>query len=121
MTKHRKLRIALFFGGTSQEREVSLLSGKNVASNLDKHKYEVVPVEIATDGKWLTSSDAIKEIAAKSETKLLSDTQGIVPTEKNPETGIPASAVSRTALLIWESVSPFGICFKTCGSPDSTP
>lgn len=88
MTKHRKLRIALFFGGTSQEREVSLLSGKNVASNLDKHKYEVVPVEIATDGKWLTSSDAIKEIAAKSETKLLSDTQGIVPTEKNPETGI---------------------------------
>ncbi len=84
----KKLRIALFFGGTSQEREVSLVSGKNVAANLDKNKYEVVPVEISTDGKWLTNSEAIKEIAATAETKLIADSKDIMPSDKNPETGI---------------------------------
>ncbi|MBX4191572.1 MAG: D-alanine--D-alanine ligase [Candidatus Doudnabacteria bacterium] len=50
MTK--KLRIALFFGGTSKEREVSLISGKSVAEKLDPEKYDVTPVEVKVDGSW---------------------------------------------------------------------
>jgi len=38
-------------GGKSDEREVSLLSGKSVATALDKEKYEAVPIEISADGK----------------------------------------------------------------------
>ncbi|OGE87698.1 MAG: hypothetical protein A3J07_03225 [Candidatus Doudnabacteria bacterium RIFCSPLOWO2_02_FULL_49_13] len=84
----RKLRVALFFGGTSREREVSLLSGKVVAEHLDKNKYEVVPVEIALDGQWLTSSETIKQIVDKAGAKPVADNKEIVPVEKNPQSGI---------------------------------
>ncbi len=81
----QKLRVALFFGGTSKEREVSLLSGKNVAASLDKQKYEVIPIEIATNGKWLTNSDAIKEIQAKNEITTMADEKSIVPSAVDPQ------------------------------------
>jgi D-alanine-D-alanine ligase len=46
------LRIALIYGGTSEERKVSLESAKNVTKILEK-KYELIPMEVAKDGKWL--------------------------------------------------------------------
>jgi len=49
----KKLRVALIFGGTSEEREVSINSSKVVAANLNLKKYDVIPVEVAKDGKWL--------------------------------------------------------------------
>lgn len=33
-------------GGESGEREVSLMSGKEIIKNLDKNKYEVVAIEL---------------------------------------------------------------------------
>ena len=43
-------RIAVLMGGTSSEREVSLLSGKNVAEALASlGKYEVIPVDVTDD------------------------------------------------------------------------
>ncbi|HEY2934500.1 MAG TPA: D-alanine--D-alanine ligase [Acidobacteriota bacterium] len=58
----RKLRVALFMGGQSEEREVSLNTGKMIARHLDKMKYEVLPLEIARDGRWLLDSAALREI-----------------------------------------------------------
>ena len=43
-------RIAVLMGGTSSEREVSLMSGKNVAEALASlGKYEVIPVDVKDD------------------------------------------------------------------------
>lgn len=46
----KKLRVAVVMGGESSEREISLISGKNVVENLSRGKYEVeaiiVPEEI---------------------------------------------------------------------------
>ena len=43
-------RIAVLMGGTSSEREVSLMSGKNVAEALASlGKYEVIPVDVKND------------------------------------------------------------------------
>lgn len=39
-----KLRVGVLMGGTSSEREVSLMSGREVVKNLDKNKYEVVEI-----------------------------------------------------------------------------
>lgn len=38
-------------GGKSSEHDISLISGKEVVSNLDSKKYDVLPVVIAKDGK----------------------------------------------------------------------
>ncbi|MFR9297235.1 MAG: D-alanine--D-alanine ligase, partial [Aedoeadaptatus pacaensis] len=45
--------IAVFFGGRSVEHEVSVITGMQVIENLDKSKYEAVPVYITKDGKFL--------------------------------------------------------------------
>src|ERR1700730_4243931 len=49
----KKLRVAVLFGGKSAEHEVSLQSARNVIEALDKDKYDVVPIGIDKDGRWL--------------------------------------------------------------------
>src|SRR6267154_2176818 len=53
-----KLRVGILFGGRSGEHEVSLLSAASVLNAIDKDKYEVVPIGITKDGRWLTAGDA---------------------------------------------------------------
>ncbi|MDD5476309.1 MAG: D-alanine--D-alanine ligase [Syntrophales bacterium] len=45
-----KLRVGIIFGGMSSEREVSLNSGRNVYDNLDRDRYEAVPLFMDGDG-----------------------------------------------------------------------
>ncbi len=54
----KKLRVGVLFGGRSGEHEVSLLSAASVLEALDKSKYEVVPIGITREGRWLTSAHA---------------------------------------------------------------
>ncbi|HEY1660526.1 MAG TPA: D-alanine--D-alanine ligase family protein [Candidatus Sulfotelmatobacter sp.] len=54
----QKIRVGILFGGRSGEHEVSLLSAASVLQAIDKDKYEVVPIGITKDGKWLTAADA---------------------------------------------------------------
>jgi D-alanine-D-alanine ligase len=53
-----KLRVGILFGGRSGEHEVSLLSAASVLQAIDKDKYEVVPIGITKDGRWLTAEHA---------------------------------------------------------------
>ena len=54
----KSLRVGILFGGRSGEHEVSLLSAASVLRAIDKDKYEVVPIGITKDGRWLTADDA---------------------------------------------------------------
>ncbi|MGA2377022.1 MAG: D-alanine--D-alanine ligase [Candidatus Sulfotelmatobacter sp.] len=54
----KKLRVGILFGGRSGEHEVSLLSAASVLNAIDKDKYEVVPIGITKDGRWLTAEHA---------------------------------------------------------------
>lgn len=49
-----KTRVAIICGGISNEREVSLKSGRQIMENLDPIKYEPSMVEISADGHWLS-------------------------------------------------------------------
>jgi D-alanine-D-alanine ligase len=53
-----KIRVGVIFGGRSGEHEVSLKSAKSVIDALDPERYEVVPVGITKEGRWLMSGDA---------------------------------------------------------------
>jgi len=54
----KKLKVGILFGGRSGEHEVSLLSAASLLQAIDKDKYEVVPIGITKDGRWLTADDA---------------------------------------------------------------
>ena len=54
----KKLRVGILFGGRSGEHEVSLLSAASVLHAINKDKYDVVPIGITKDGRWLTAEHA---------------------------------------------------------------
>ncbi|HUN89864.1 MAG TPA: D-alanine--D-alanine ligase family protein [Terriglobales bacterium] len=53
-----KIRVGVLFGGRSGEHEVSLLSAASVLKYIDAKKYDVVPIGITKDGRWLTATHA---------------------------------------------------------------
>ena len=54
----RKLRVGILFGGRSGEHEVSLLSAASILKAIDRRKFDVVPIGITKDGRWLGAGDA---------------------------------------------------------------
>jgi D-alanine-D-alanine ligase len=58
MESARKIRVAVVFGGRSAEHAVSCASAGLILGGIDRNHYEVVPIGIARDGRWvLTSGD----------------------------------------------------------------
>ena len=49
-----KIRVGVFFGGMSVEHEVSVISALQAVNNIDKDKYQVIPVYIAKSGEMYT-------------------------------------------------------------------
>ena len=62
----RKLRVGVIFGGRSGEHEVSLVSAASIMHALDREKYDVVPIGITPDGRWISSSQAHAMLTAKT-------------------------------------------------------
>ncbi len=52
----RRTRVAVVFGGRSSEHGVSCLTAADVIAALDPERYDVVPVGIGTDGRWVLES-----------------------------------------------------------------
>lgn len=60
-----RIKVGVVFGGRSAEHEVSLVSAASVMEALDKTKYEVLPIAITPEGRWLASGDALKLLKQK--------------------------------------------------------
>ena len=54
----KKLRVGILFGGRSGEHEVSLLSAASVLKAIDRDKFDVAPIGITKEGRWLAAADA---------------------------------------------------------------
>lgn len=48
----KKLRVAVIHGGRSGEHEISLRSAESILRELDRTRYDVVPLLIDKDGRW---------------------------------------------------------------------
>ncbi|MGH9436035.1 MAG: D-alanine--D-alanine ligase family protein, partial [Terriglobia bacterium] len=49
----KKLRLGIIFGGRSGEHDVSLESAASVLRAIDRSKYDVVPIGITREGRWV--------------------------------------------------------------------
>ncbi len=54
-----KTRVGVIFGGRSGEHEISIRSARTVIENIDSDKYEVVPIAIMDDGRWLDAEQSL--------------------------------------------------------------
>ena len=61
-----RVRVAVLFGGQSAEHDVSLRSAQTVIGALDPDRYEVIPVGVTREGRWLTGGDPLRQLAAAS-------------------------------------------------------
>src|SRR5437868_5019617 len=82
----KKLRVGVLFGGRSGEHEVSLLSAASVLKAIDPKKYDVVPIGITKQGRWVTASTAeqllrgeIREASAETQPLRAGDPQATEP------------------------------------------
>ena len=66
-----KIRVGVLFGGQSGEHEVSLVSARAVMDGLDREKYDVVPIGITKQGRWMAGDNAMPALEAMADPKLL--------------------------------------------------
>lgn len=57
-----KRNIVVLFGGQSPEHEVSLKSATTIIQNIDKDKYNIYPIGITKEGKWLLYQGKVESI-----------------------------------------------------------
>ncbi|MGH3521017.1 MAG: D-alanine--D-alanine ligase family protein [Haloechinothrix sp.] len=48
-----KTRVAVVFGGRSSEHTISCVSAGSILANLDRDRFEIVPIGITRDGGWV--------------------------------------------------------------------
>ena len=58
-----RVRVAVVFGGRSGEHAISCVSAGSVLANLDRERFDVVPVGITPDGAWVVGADDPRELA----------------------------------------------------------
>lgn len=63
----RKVRVGVLFGGQSGEHEVSLVSARAIMDGLDPDKYEVTPIGITKQGRWIIAPDAHARLLAQAD------------------------------------------------------
>jgi D-alanine-D-alanine ligase len=63
----KKIRVGVIFGGRSGEHEVSLRSAESILKSIDRSKYDVVPIGITHQGRWLASKSALALLPAKEQ------------------------------------------------------
>jgi D-alanine-D-alanine ligase len=63
VTTPRKTRVAIVFGGRSSEHAISCVSAGSILRALDPDQYEVLPVGITREGRWVLAGDDPAELA----------------------------------------------------------
>ncbi len=90
-----KLRVGVLFGGRSGEHEVSLLSAASVIKAMDKDRYEVVPIGITKEGRWVTAAHA---------ERLLKGNAAELPAPRPLRAGDPEATPGAAVLARGESI-----------------
>ncbi len=69
----KKIRVGVIFGGQSGEHEVSIRSAASVIQAIDRKKYDVLPIAISREGKWLAPAEAFNLLPASAQSFLSRD------------------------------------------------
>jgi D-alanine-D-alanine ligase len=95
-----KLRVGVLFGGRSAEHEVSLVSAASVLRGLDPGKFDVIPIGITKEGRWVLPRPLRSGNPTHSELRrALSDGQAVsLPAEPGAGAIAPRESEARAPL-----------------------
>jgi len=78
-----KIRVAVIFGGKSVEHEVSVISGIQAIGNMDKEKYDIIPVYFTRNSEMFIGENIGDISAYKNINTLLKNSQKVIMTNEN--------------------------------------
>ncbi len=58
-----RLRVVVLYGGRSVEREVSRVSARTIVQALDRSKFDVIPLAVGENGRFLSAADSTRLLA----------------------------------------------------------
>ena len=92
-----RTRVVVLFGGRSVEREVSRISARTICGALDPSRYDVIPLAVTADGRFLSAGDSAKRLAG-----------GGVPERFLAQTGAraPGEASSADQAIVPSEIAP---------------
>jgi D-alanine-D-alanine ligase len=110
-----RIRVAVLFGGRSTEHAISCVSAGSVLRALDRTRYDVVPIGITTEGRWVLEADDPDRLAVHGRTLPEVDaTAAAVALPADPTrrelvvTGTTGNTVGTGALEGVDVVFPYG-------------
>ena len=68
-----KISVGIVFGGRSGEHEVSVRSAKTVIEQINKDKYEVIPIAVTNEGHWLNPVESMGLLPSSTQALLIDD------------------------------------------------
>ena len=100
VNQERKIRVAVVFGGRGPEHAISCASGGTVLACIDRDRYDVVPIGILPDGRWVLTADEPERLAI---------TGGQLPS-------VEAVAEPGAQVLPWTRADPRGSAMHGAGT-----
>lgn len=112
----RRVRVAIVFGGRSSEHAVSCATAAGVMRAIDRDRFEVVPIGIAHDGRWVLMPDDPEplRLTATSRPEVRGDVDVVVPAGTagqrliTREPGRPPSELAGVDVVLPLLHGPFG-------------
>ena len=112
----KKKVIGILFGGRSGEHEVSLMSAQGILRAIDKQKYEVMPIGVTKEGRWLAAGDPMSALQSGEADRsdpaaLLAEPshRGLMRLEeKEPGRGLTAYEVGQVDVVFPVLHGPYG-------------
>jgi D-alanine-D-alanine ligase len=94
-----KIRLIVLFGGRSAEHEVSCVSAASVLGAVDPARYDVVPVGITAEGRWVLDAAAARALAEGGTRALPSALTAEGPELDPLPTVVPTSEAEQVVVL----------------------
>lgn len=104
----KKIKVGVLFGGKSAEHEVSLVSAESVMDNLNKNKYEVIPIGITRDGKWISTREPLQFLKKGKRNNLRKTTLPAVRKNKELATTSQVSKYPQVDVIFPVLHGPYG-------------
>jgi D-alanine-D-alanine ligase len=68
VSEGRRIRVAVVFGGRSTEHSISCVSAGSVLAALDRDRYDVLPIGITPEGRWVLAADDPQALSIRDQT-----------------------------------------------------
>jgi D-alanine-D-alanine ligase len=99
-----KVRVGVLFGGQSGEHEVSLVSARAIMDGLDPEKYDIIPIGITKQGRWIIAADAHARLLVQADPSKLPG--GSISATTTASTGISDQEMDPGTLIVAGEHSP---------------